>query len=105
MTNDTVTARIFADTLPEPTVQELKLRIDVENLTVQAAEILNEIIIPTAATESPANALPESANVKTQGVSIELNISQKTIRSPLCSQNPPPARNHADVIRQLRFFG
>lgn len=58
----TVTAKIFADTLPEPTVQELKLRIDVENLTVQAAEILNEIILPTAATESPANTLPESAN-------------------------------------------
>ena len=63
----TVTAKIFADTLPEPIVQELKLRIDVENLTVQAAEILNEIIIPTAAVESPTSALPESANTSLQG--------------------------------------
>lgn len=63
----TVTAKIFADTLPEPTVQELKLRIDVESLTVQAAEILNEIVIPSSAAESTSSAMPESASNSLQG--------------------------------------
>lgn len=63
----TVTAKIFADTLPEPTVQELKLRIDVEKLTVQAREIVNEIILPTTTTESPEATRTQSANSPLQG--------------------------------------
>mgnify|MGYP000464593871 CR=1 FL=1 len=42
-----IVAKIFADTLPEPTIQELKLKINVDNLTVGFEEILNEIILPT----------------------------------------------------------
>lgn len=52
----TVTAKIFADTLPEPTIQELKLRVNVEKLTVKAADILQEIILPTTANASSGNA-------------------------------------------------
>lgn len=54
-----VTAKIFADTLPEPIIQELKLRIDVEKLTVQADQILNQVILPTTSASKKAR-VPKS---------------------------------------------
>lgn len=41
-----ILAKIYADTLPEPAVQEIKLKIEVEKITVQANDIVNEILIP-----------------------------------------------------------
>ncbi|WP_146164551.1 hypothetical protein [Nitrosospira sp. Nsp2] len=42
-----ITAKIFADTLAQPEIQELALRIDVDKMVVQASEIVSEIILPT----------------------------------------------------------
>ena len=50
-----VTAKIFADTLPEPIIQELNLRLEVEKLTVQADQILNDIILPTTSASPEPN--------------------------------------------------
>lgn len=63
-----ITAKVYADTLPEPTVHELKLRMDVERLTVKAIDILNEIVIPSAEVE-----------LKSGGVSLKNGASTKKI--------------------------
>lgn len=42
-----ITAKIFADTLAEPSIQELKLKIEVQKITVEATEIVNEVILPS----------------------------------------------------------
>jgi hypothetical protein len=59
----TITAKIFADTLAEPEIQELALRIDVDKLVVQASEIVSEIILPTTEVDQTHEiALKLSAN-------------------------------------------
>jgi len=62
----TVTAKIFADTLPEPIVQELKLHIEVEKLTVKAEQILNEVILPTTSA-TPKSGATKSSQASPQG--------------------------------------
>jgi nucleoside 2-deoxyribosyltransferase len=42
----TIVAKIFADTIPTPVVQTLNIRINVERVEVEAADILNDIIRP-----------------------------------------------------------
>lgn len=42
-----ITARIYADTLPEPEIQELKLNIDVKNLALPANQVVDELIRPS----------------------------------------------------------
>lgn len=42
-----ITATIFADTLATPSIQELNLEINVEKLSIDATQLLNEVILPT----------------------------------------------------------
>lgn len=50
----TITAKIFADTLPEPVVQELQLKLEVGNIMVKATDVINEVILPTTDVELQA---------------------------------------------------
>jgi hypothetical protein len=63
----TITAKIFADTLAEPEIQDLTLRIDVDKLVARASEVVSEIILPTTeAGQTHEIALEESASKSLQ---------------------------------------
>lgn len=49
-----ISARIFADTLPEPLLQELKLKIEVEKHTIDANDLIADIINDAESVEDAA---------------------------------------------------